>query len=219
MHTAALIASALRKTGEAEKFDGPSGICCLTGTDGPSIPRKTLFGKSFTAQNLFQAPDSDRVSVDAAIALSYKWERMSCWFVTENEFRRIEKKSARSIILNKEYPNGYWAAYITTGYKKHGALTTPVNYGNKRVIWGFDEQNVNLSDDAEFRSMYDTLMDAKRSGLPQTVLETLEADPRLIDQFGVRRWIDLKKRYEVCRLSNLYRFVLYLLPSKEELSK
>lgn len=218
MHTVNLIAKSLRHSGEALEIKSPlePGVCCLTGDECMTIPRSDIISSAFTAQSLFNAPQSDRIGVDAALALSYKWERMSCWYVTKNEFRRIQKPEARQIIFERQYPAEPWAGYITTSYKKHGALTTPANM-DKRIIWGFNEDTVDLTDHAAVTAIYERLLECKKRHLPQLLMTHLTLDyaapENIIFVSDFINWA--RPLYK----SSLYQFLMWLLPPSSEVKK
>lgn len=215
MHTVNLIAEALRRSGQAPDIKSPEapGVCCLTGDKCMTIPRSDIITRAFTAQSLFCAPQSDRIGIDAALALSYKWERMSCWFVTKNEFRCIQKNGVREIILGQRYPAEPWAGYVTTSYKKHGALTTPANMDTRR-IWGFDEETVDLTDYTAVTAIYERLLECKKRHLPQLLMTHLTLDyvapENIIFVSDFINWA--RSLYK----SRLYQFLIWLLPPASE---
>lgn len=220
MHTVDLIAQAIASLPDTPDISGVvNGICCLTGKEGSCIARTEIFGKSFTQQNLFSAPASEHVGVNTAIAMGYKWERMSIWMTTAREFRRFEKDSKpelRRIILEGDYPREPWAGYVTTSYKKHGALTAPVNSPGS-ALWGFDERVVDCSDLATVNDFYNRLYAAKVAGIGNDTLETMIAQPITIKCCGVPAWLEFERWARPRYCSGLYQFCRWLLPPMEEI--
>lgn len=222
MHAVDLIHAALDQS-DADYPDIPGddiapGICCVTGVEyAQTLQRSALLGPSFTAGALLARPDSDRVGLPAYISLRYKWERMSCWIVTCDGFRRLTRDGVRDAVLGNP-PDGPWAGYATTSYKKHGALLAPVNTG-RHAIWQWDEMRVDCTDRAAVMAIWTRMREAQDAGIPRPVLETLDASQWLIGKIGLRRWMEIKKWAEPLRDSAIYRFLAYLLPSAASLAQ
>lgn len=218
MHAIDLIAAALPTSDPDYPVlpDDPiPGVCCITGSAGPTLPRAALLGPSFTAGELLALPAGDRVGVAAWLALRYKWERMSSWIVSRDGFRRLDRQGVRAAVLG-EPPAGPWAAYATTSYKKHGALLAPVNSPWSRV-WQWEAERVDCTDPGEVADMWSRLRAAQDLGLSRAVLETLECPAWLAGRVGIKAWLEYQRWALRVYRSARYRFLCYLLPSQEEL--
>lgn len=216
MHTVNLIASAIRKDSILPQ-NIESGICCVTGQEGDCILRSEIFGKSFTNLDLLKAPDSNFIGIDAYLVLSYKWERYSLWWCDGKEFKRPNRTEVREMVLDGVDAKN-WAGYVTTSYKKHGALVAKVNYGN-RGIWRFEMKDVNCRDGEKVNEWYSILVKALYDNIGRTVLETLDCSAWLIGKIGLEKWIIFEQWARPKYQSALYQFLCYLLPSKEERNK
>lgn len=217
MHPVHLISKALQDATEREPLpcEPQEGICALTGLVGACVPRKELFGKSFTNGDLFARPDSPLVSVEAFVALKYKWERMSSWFCDGVTFQRLDRQGVRQQALFADMPS-QWTAYATTSYKKHGALNAAANAGSKRV-WLFETRRVDLSDMAQVMEWWRVLNVALRAGIGRSVMGTLDCPPFVMAKVGLSTWMTFEAWARPRYLSALYAFLCYLLPSQEEL--
>lgn len=220
MHPVQLISSALRNTHDPDCPDVPSstslGLCAITGQEGATVSRKVLLGKSFTDGAALAAPQSDRVSVEAYIALRYKWERMSSWWCDGGVFKRLDRAGVRAAVFGTMPTNNQWAAYATTSYKKHGALRTPVNTGGRRV-WLFETRSVDCSDMETVADWWVRLNYALRLGFGRPILETLNCPAFVMAKVGLREWMEFEAWARPRRNAALYAFLCYLLPSQEEL--
>jgi len=210
-----LVSDAIGDDAEALPCTLEDGICCFTGVQGPTVPRGKLVSNSFTARDLMRRPDSGRVGVPAWRALRYRPQRMSSWLCAGGKFHKLDRKGIRDQILNgvNEYP---WAGYVTTSYKKHGALVAPVNSGGSQ-LWRFEAVTVDCSDRKRLAEWWEHLNHWLRAGIVRSVLESGRCSPYAIKCAGVQealafdRWAADKWR------SPLYQFLCYLLPSQEEL--
>jgi len=191
------------------------GVCAVTGIECATVPRKDLFGKSFTDGAALAAPDSDRVSVEAYTALRYKWERMSSWICDGTMFRRLDRVGVRDAVFS-QLPMRPWAAYATTSYKKHGALRAPINSGSKRV-WLFESRIVDCSNMELVMDWWARLNAALRLGFGRSILETLDCPIFVMSKVGVREWMAFETWARPRKNTALYAFLCYLLPSQEEL--
>lgn len=200
---------------EVAALERSAGLCCVTGADGPTVPRREILGKSFTDGALLAAPDSDRLGLAAAVAMRYKWERMSSWICDGGTFRRLDRQGVRAAVLGPR-PTRPWSAYATTSYKKHGSLRAAVN-GPGRALWLFESRLVDCSDQAEVAAWWAILEAARRGGLPRPVIEYLEPGPKVLAAFGVRHWLAFEAWARPRQRSALYAFLCYLLPSEEEI--
>lgn len=205
------------------------GICSLTGVETDVIPRKYLLGGSFTNWDLLQAPDSEMIGVSAYYALSFWAERMSSWICDGNKFVRIAKKlddeqnpawkqPIRNVVLDGAstiIDGNQWAMYITTSYKKHGALNAHVNkeqYGFIR----FENITVDCRDREINRDWYFRLLDYQSSGIYRGCLESGKCYPAVVREIGI---VEAQKfeNWAHNKIDNpLYQFLCYLLPSAEE---
>ena len=213
MHAVDLISAALP---EVELPAAPvPGVCCVTGTTGPCLPRSALLSKTFTNLDLLRAPESRLVGVPAFRALTHKWERMSSWLCDGETFERLDRQGVRARVIAGEYP-ARWAAYATTSYKKHGSLWTPVNAGRQRS-WRFEGQTVDCSDHERLTAIWTRLNAELRAGISRPVLETLEPSPFTFAAVGIDHWMQFERWARPLFRGALYAFLCYLLPSAEEL--
>jgi hypothetical protein len=223
MHATALIAEALDPAEPDYPADvaarlSIAGRCCLTGAHGPTLPRADVLGKSFVDGALLACPDSDRLGVAAAIALRYKWERMSSWIaVGGSTFRRLDRQGVRAAVLG-DPPDLPWAGYATTSYKKHGSLRAPVN-GPGRAVWLFESRLVDCCDRAKLADWWQRMSAARRAGLPRPVIEHLDPAPKTLRAYGLPAWLDFEAWARPRQRAALYAFLCYLLPSEDELRK
>jgi hypothetical protein len=149
------------------------------------------------------------------LALSYKWERMSCWLCDGVTFDRLQRTDFRPLILNG-VDRDLWTAYITTSYKKHGALNASVN--NKSFgVWRFENLTVDASDKAKVNDWYNTLNEYLHIGFGRTVLESLDCSPFVMQKYGVDKWIKFQSWAKDKYQSPLYQLLCYILPSQEEI--
>jgi len=192
-------------------------ICTFTGEKALCVERKELIGKSFCNIDLLKAPRSKSVSVSAYIALKYKWQRMSCWYVNGSSFAKIDRAAIKQKILNAEY-DAQWCAFITTSYKKHGVIRTPVNSGDK-AIWCLDETLVDCSDNAKVLSWHKRLLSAINSGIGRNVMLTLQPKPFILKMVGAQKWIEFEKWARPKYRSPLYKLMVYIMPTIAELKK
>lgn len=217
MHAVNLIAHAIPQAECAPiEFEISERTCCVTGEVCPCIPRKAALGPAFTNADLLRAPSSRWVSVDAFLALSYKWERMSSWICDGETFTRLDRQGVRAAVF-ADVPARPWAAYATTSYKKHGSLWAPVNSGSRRV-WRFEQATVDLSDGG-FRALYGELCAWQKRGVSRSNMETLMPCTADIQRIGAAEWVEFSHWAERRMKSPAYRFMCYLLPSQKELAE
>lgn len=216
VHTVDLIANAIKD--EVEIPDNTEiGICCVTGTECQTIKKKDVVSALFSNNDILLAPDSNRIGIAATIAMRYGWERKSSWFVNENQFIRFEKKLFRDMLLNGVQNSRTWSIYITTSYKKHGALVTKVN-NYKYGIWRFEMLDVDARDGLKNRFWYEKIADAlinKKIG--RSIIESLDCPAWLINKIGLKEWTDFYRWAKDKCMSPLYKLCCYLLPSQEDL--
>jgi len=192
-------------------------LCCVTGQRGPCIPRKLGVLSSFTSQDVFAAPQSAWISVDAWQALKHRPERASSWYCDGREFRTLNRRAVRDMVLAGQYGDT-WAAYATTSYKKHGSLWAIVNR-SPRAVWRFEMLNVDCSDRVRLMEIWTRLNEELRAGFGRSLLETLDCPAFLLNKLGAARWLALEQWARPLIQSPLYRFLCYLLPSQEELKE
>lgn len=217
MHSVTLIASAISGSAECASLPDKKtmGFCALTGDYTLCVSRGELFGKSFTNIDLLKAPESNLISCDAYLALGYKWERMSSWFTDGKVFNRLQRADFRSLILNGTDAET-WSAYITTSYKKHGALNAPVNNGRFGII-RFENVTCDCRDSGKVNSWYSEMDNALRLGFGRSVIESLNCPPFLMQKYGFEKWMKFEQWARPKFQSPLYQLLCYILPTKEEL--
>ncbi|MBP8055082.1 MAG: hypothetical protein KA314_04540 [Chloroflexi bacterium] len=233
MHATDLITACLT---DAQKEPLPeaarSGICCVTGVTTETIARKQLFGSSFCDLNLLACPESPLVGVGVWYAFQFgaygidaesgqakkrkkKPEVMSCWWTDGQTFHEMGKAQIRELVLRGTTAK-HWAGWVTTTYKKHGALRSPVN-GTPFGSWGFDDLLVRANDVTAVLEMWRKLRQAQNNGIGRTGIETLDIPIPIMIKVGMGFCNDFlawaRPRYQ----SPLYQFLVYLLPSQEEL--
>lgn len=217
MHTLELIAKAAKK----EWIELPKGAvvsneyCCITGKKTECFQRSKGLSAAFTAQLNMNNPDSDFVSIDAWQALKYRPERASSWIVTDREFIAIKKDDVRKYVF-EDVQADLWAGYCTTSYKKHGGLIAPVNQKDK-AYWLFETQIVDCSDKKYIQSIYDRLLSELKRGFGRTALETLDCPGFIMKKVGFKEWLDFERWAKPIYQSNIYKFMLYLLPAIKDL--
>lgn len=234
MHAVDLIAATLT---DEKKYPVPGsperGICCVTGEETMTIPRRKLFGSSFMDANLLAAPDSDRVGLNAWYAMQFgeaginpdgtrkkrrkKPEMQACWWTDGRVFRVVGKAEIRRMVLGGA-PSTPWAGWVTTSYKKHGALRAPVNpspYG----VWGFDDLLVDCSDIETVRVWWHVLRQAQDAGIGRAYIEAAKMPPVLAARVGIVTWMRFEQWARERYQSPLYRFLAYLLPSQAEIKE
>ena len=219
MHPVHLIAAAIDPSDpDRPELDAETrtGVCAVSGVECATVARKDLFGKSFTDGAVLAAPDSDRVGVDAYMALRYKWERMSSWICDGENFRRLNRVGVRDAVFAPSLPTQPWASYATTSYKKHGALRARINNGSRRV-WLFESRLVDCSDMNLVMDWWLRLDAALRLGFGRSILETLDCPSAVMGKIGPRAWMEFEAWARQRKNSALYAFLCYLLPSQEEL--
>lgn len=214
MHAVDLIANAL-ETEQIQVSPQPQGVCCVTGATCAVLPRRELFGRSFVDQGLMRAPASRGVGINAWKALRHVPERKANWWCDGHVFRTLSRTEARQLVLDGvEAPR--WCGYITTSYKKHGALRAPVNTaGSQR--WLFETRVVDCGDRATVRSLFQRMMDLRKVGATREHLATLDVPPSVLRRLGIARWMDFSYTVRQHQDSGLYALLLHLLPTQQEL--
>jgi hypothetical protein len=208
------------------------GVCCVTGAVADTIARKHLFGSNFMDLNLLACPESSRVGINVWYAFQFgaigvnaetgetnkrkkKYEMQACWWTDGIAFREMDKAQIRKFVLYGT-TSKYWAGWVTTSYKKHGALRAPVNntpFGS----WGFNDLLVRANDTVNVHGTWGKLREAQGNGIGRIGLETVDIPVSIMVKVGINyctKFISWAlSRYQ----SPLYQFLVYLLPSQEEL--
>lgn len=235
MHATDLIALSLT---ESQKEPLPEqaqqGICCVTGQLTNTIARKHLFGNTFLDLNLLAAHDSNRVGVNVWYAFMYgdygtdaetgelkkrkkKPEVMACWWCDGQSFIEMSKPKIRELVLRGTTAT-QWAGWVTTSYKKHGSLRAKVNH-DSFGFWGFDEMLVDARDREKVLDIWQHLRTAQNLGIGRTYMESLDMPISVMIKLGLVVCNDFiqwaKQHYQ----SPLYQFLVYLLPSQDELKR
>ena len=217
MHTIKLIALGLDRPDWVADHVPQPGRCCVTGEMcDETLPRALGVKPSFTNLDVLKAPDSQRISVDAAVVMNHRPAR-SCWIACEDGFHELKgKREIRAWVFHPPEPDEMFAGYATTSYKKHGALRAPLNRDGSNV-WLFEMLLVDCSDEAKVQGLWAPLREAQDRGFPRQVLETHQASPDLIAKLGIPVWVEFLRVFGHLRTDPLYQFLCYLLPSQEEL--
>jgi hypothetical protein len=168
---------------------------------------------SFTNGDTLKAPGSPWLGVQTYRAIKYKWERMSSWWCDGSTFQRLDRQTVRKLVLNGSpaYP---WIGYCTTSYKKHGALFVRVNH-RSHGWWRFEMLDVDCSDPSHVVEWWGMLRKFQDIGLSRAWLE--KSDGYVDKDTSIEARIRADKWCREKRFDPLYRFLCYLLPSKEEL--
>jgi len=202
-------------------------ICCLTGLETDCVPVKQLITSSFTDGARFRAPSSAWIGLDVYQSWKYGFrgegkkqyfcpERMSCWYVDDSQFQyQINKIRIRDVALKGGVPP--WAMWVTTSYKKHGSLRATLN--NKlfgRVA--FDNVVADCSDSIKTLEWYSRILDIQSKGFNRFILESLDCPVHVLKKNDHKEWDVFYRWAKPIYMSPLYKFLCYLLPSKEELN-
>ena len=217
IHAADLISTALSHSGQAVEAPDKTteGVCCVTGNERRCIDRKKLIGPSFTTQGLFKAPDSPLVSVAVWHAFKHRPQRAGHWVCNGDVFMPLPRDQAREAVLRGPSLPPPWSGYITSSFKKHGCLVSPVNHGKARW-WAFETGVVNCSDEEAVNRLYGEMCaflvaGVARQDLANARLEnTTRASARVVSQF--EQWSSER------RGSALHRLIAYLLPGRDALA-
>lgn len=189
--------------------------CCITGVVGECVARKEVIQKSNCDQSWFAAPTSMWCSVDAALALSHRPERSSCWWTDGEVFKSIKRLEIRALVLDGS-PFMPWASWVTTSYKKHGSIRARVNHDARGIV-AFDELVVDATDGQRVEEWWTILTTAQRAGIWRSMMESVQCPPGLIGKIGLSTWMEFEAWAKPRLRAPLYALLLYLLPSREEL--
>ncbi len=233
MHATDLIAACLTDDQKEPLPEAAqNGICCVSGAETETIARKHLFGSNFCDLNLLACPESPRVGVNVWYAFQFgaygvdvesgetkkrkkKPEMQACWWTDGETFRETGKAQTREMVL-RGVTSKHWAGWVTTSYKKHGALRSPVN-GASFGSWGFDDLLVRANNQADVLAMWRKLRDAQSNGIGRPGIETLDIPIPIMLKIGVTFCNDFLTWAQPRYQSPLYQFLTYLLPSQDEL--
>lgn len=225
MHCVELIAQAKKPDGYQlpEKYaslETEPGFCCVTAAwEQQTIKREKKIARTFTNRNLFRAPYSSRISLAAVIALDYRPARMSSWLVDEQQFVKLKRIEARaSVLAGPDADQPPWAGYITTSYKKHGSLNTPINTKGK-AVWNFEGVMTDCSDQEQVLAWYERMQSMRLAGYPRPCMEELSMSPGQVEKLGYIPWMRYCEWAESKINSPLYRLLCYLMPSEAEIKE
>jgi hypothetical protein len=208
MYSVELIEKALVRVSLPEKPH--DGVCCVTGKKGPTLPRGLAIKPSFTRFDLLRAPESTRVGIPAWRTLNYSPTRKSSWWCDGQCFRKMTKEDVFSLLFECKESSAPWAGYVTTSYKKHGALLAPVNQ-RESAVWLFETTLVDCSDTDKVQEYWNRLGCMYNAGLTKTELKTLVVSLDKLSRIGLSEWIRFEQWAKNARLSVLYDFLLFIL--------
>ena len=203
------------------------GICCVSGEETDTINRKHAILVSFTSIDILRAPGSDRVGIAAWRVMTHTSAnkdstkrdtrplQQSHWICDGEKIEYLDRQGVRRYVIDG-VPFGRWAGYATTSYKKHGSLLAPVNTGG-RQSWLWEMRQVDCSDRGQVAETWRRLRNAQDAGIHRPIIESLDPSPGYIPKIGWSIWRDFESWARPRRLSSLYQFLTFLLPSKEEL--
>lgn len=205
------------------------GVCCVTGEKTMTVAREFGIKPTFTNLDILKAPSSDRIGVKAFSVLTFSVPaegkkvdlaplRQSHWIATDSGIEYFKSKSdIRPYALGEKTPDSDWCMYVTTSYKKHGALFAPLNSvknKDRRIL--FESHIVDLKT-KNTKVWWDILRTSQQAGIPRSVLETGDCNPALINKIGIKKW-EIFYEFAHDKIKNrLYQFLVYLLQSQEEL--
>lgn len=225
MHACHLISSSVHDD-IALPCEPVDGVCAVTGTLGPCLPRELVVSSSNCDIYLFAAPTSRQVHVDVWRAWKYGVtkpgskgasypERQSCWWCDGRTFCTMTKPEMRKIVLNGS-PSSPWSMWVTTSYKKHGSVRSPVNMASRGTV-AFDDLTVVCSDEKVVSETWARLRGAQDAGIPRPLIERLDIAPGYMAKIGWQVWHEFEQWARPRMRAPLYQFMTYLLPSQEEL--
>lgn len=210
-------------TADVDISDAKPGLCFVTGQETLCIPRDRAISEAFTDMRFCASPLSPVVSVNVAIAWKHGYripgkkrifcpERQACWYVDENQFRQISRDEILFIVLHGA-PSTPWAGWATEKYRKHGSIRAPINH-HPHGIWGFDEAKPDCRDAYKVNRMYDFMMGYYAHGIGKKTMLYRTAPSHIIGKIGIKVWMDFLQWSEPLFYSQLYKFLVYLLPAK-----
>lgn len=223
MHTINLFSGAIKQDHLPLPFQPIQETCCITGQKTDCIPRKYVLSNSFTAQELLKAPASKFACIDAYQAFKFRGHRSS-WFVWQEEdlniyYKKLTRIEMRAIILSFVDISllTQWSIYASTTGKKHGSFFAPLNTAKFPGIVGFDSEIVDCTNAAKIRIQYRALECFLRIGISRSYLLNPDLPVWIINKIGVKTYNDFRDFAMDKYTSSLYKFLVYLLPSQEEL--
>jgi hypothetical protein len=199
------------------------GVCCVTGDwCETTIPRSMGIRDSFTNLDLLRAPGSDRIGKYAWRVLGDPMYRRYSWMVVGGDFPYmdwIDRTKARAMLVEdrERIPDDCWGMYITTSFKKHGALRTPVNRSNEQCQVLFENVVVDLSDAEKVSAWWRTKLRAMHAGIGRTLQDTLDFPASVVGKISIQECIDFRDWALERKEDPLYGFLTYLLPTQKEL--
>jgi hypothetical protein len=223
MHTINLFSKAIKQDHLPLPFHPIQKTCCITGQKTECIPRKYVLSNSFTAQELLKAPDSKFACIDAYQAFKFRGHRSS-WFVWQTEasniyYKKLTRVEIRSVIFDFVDIKilNQWAIYASTTGKKHGSFFAPINTEKFPGIIGFDSETINCTNIDLVRERYYLLSCYLKAGISRSYLLNPDLPVWLINKLGVKTYNDFRDFVMDKYTSSLYKFLVYLLPSQQEL--
>jgi hypothetical protein len=181
------------------------------------VARKDLFGRSFVDQNLMRAPASQHVGTNAWTALRHVPERKANWWCDGDTFRTVTRSEVRDLVLNG-VTAPQWCGYITTSYKKHGALRAPVNSGGTQR-WLLETRVVDCSARTVVRELWHRMRDLRMAGATREQIAALDVPPSALKRIGIARWMDFAAYMRTHQEDGLFALLLHLMPTQDELRK
>lgn len=203
------------------------GLCCVLGTTEPCIDRRCAIKPSFTNLDILRAPNSDRISVRAWRVLTHAVDAadgkkrdtfplmQSSWVCSPNGLSLLTRLEVRTYVIGGMWNTAPWCGYVTTSYKKHGALRAPVNVGQSQR-WLFEMAIVDCTDREQVDAWWTILRETRAAGIPRPCIETLDLGLVTMAKH-LNRWLTFEQWARPRINHPLYRFLTYLLPSEEEL--
>lgn len=221
IHATDLIAKHV--SADVDVSDAIAETCFVTGRVTRCIPRNRAISEAFTDMRFCNAPKSQYVSVNVAIAWKHGSyipgkkrifcpERQSCWYADNNEFRLLKRDDILELVLNgaQSVP---WAGWATEKYRKHGSTRAQVNYSTFG-IWGFDEEKPDCRDIRRVMEMFSAMQHFSDCGIGKKTLLYQNAPAYVIGKIGLETWMEFIRWSTPIRFSQLYKFLVYLLPVK-----
>lgn len=201
------------------------GVCCVSGEKTFCIPRKYAIKDTFTNGDLLRAPSSDMVSVEWFQVLGYSTGehkypfRQGNWVVIEDANGNVSilypKTKSEILEIVRHPPDGIWGAYVTTSYKKHGALWTRLNR-NGSNIWTWETNIVDCSDLALVEDIIIPMLDMYSRGASRKALEIVEYDAITAKNITPIEWLLYERKNKTRSKSLIYQFLASLIPAKEK---
>jgi hypothetical protein len=224
MHTINLFSKAIKQHHLPLPFHPIHKTCCITGQKSECMPRKYVLSNSFTAQELLKAPNSKFASTDAYQAFKFRGHRSSwmiSWDWNDNiSYKKLTRINVREIVIESslKHSDGYncCALYASTTGKKHGSFYAPLNSMWPYIV-GFDSGTIDCSDIDFVRNSYYLLSCYLKAGISRSYLLNPDFPVWLINKIGIKTYNNFRDFAMDKYTSNLYKFLVYLLPSQEEL--